>query len=97
MSGFFLTRRTALDLDALRPCGFKVLLEILVCGEPLRATEVAFRFGARHAGTSKASLGEGARYVKRLIELRTAVRRNGRRPRLSPSAYPSPLSELSNR
>ena len=30
MSGFFLVRREALDLDSLRPRGFKILLEILV-------------------------------------------------------------------
>src|SRR5437763_4667085 len=30
MSGFFLVRRSALDPQALRPTGFKVLLEILV-------------------------------------------------------------------
>ena len=30
MSGFFLVRRDAIDLDALRPRGFKILLELLV-------------------------------------------------------------------
>ncbi len=74
MSGFFLVRRSAVDLTKLRPRGFKILLEILLSGRPLRTSEVAFRFGERHAGGSKASLAEGARYLWRLIELRIGAR-----------------------
>jgi dolichol-phosphate mannosyltransferase len=73
LSGFFLIRRTAIDVTSLRPRGFKILLEILVCGGPLRTSEVAFRFGERHAGESKASFREGVRYLRRLIELRTSA------------------------
>jgi dolichol-phosphate mannosyltransferase len=72
LSGFFLVRRTAIDLAGLRPRGFKILLEILVRGGPLATSEVAFRFGERYAGESKASLLEGVRYLRRLIELRAA-------------------------
>lgn len=72
MSGFFLFRRSAIDPQALRPRGFKILLEILLCGTRLNTSEVAFRFGERHAGESKASLLEGARYLRRLIELRAS-------------------------
>ena len=79
LSGFFLIRRTAVDLTDLRPRGFKILLEILVRGGPLSTSEVPFRFGDRHAGESKASLREGFRYVRRLIELR--ARRPRRRDR----------------
>ena len=63
MSGFFLVRREALDLDALRPRGFKILLEILVRHPRLRAAEVSFKFGERRAGRSKASIREGMRYL----------------------------------
>jgi dolichol-phosphate mannosyltransferase len=70
LSGFFLIRRAAVDLTALRPRGFKILLEILVRGGPLTTSEIAFRFGERYAGESKASLREGVRYLHRLIELR---------------------------
>jgi dolichol-phosphate mannosyltransferase len=70
MSGFFLLRRAAVDFGRLRPRGFKILLEILLSAEPLATSEVAFRFGERHAGESKASLREGVRYLLRLIELR---------------------------
>ena len=74
MSGFFLVRRAAIDLAALRPQGFKILLEILLCGGLLATSEVAFCFGERHAGDSKASVREGVRYVRRLIELRVGAR-----------------------
>jgi dolichol-phosphate mannosyltransferase len=70
MSGFFLLRRAAVDPDALKPRGFKILLEVLVRGRNLRATEVPFEFGVRHSGDSKASAAEGARYVGQLWELR---------------------------
>jgi len=70
MSGFFMLRRSAVDPDALKPRGFKILLEILVRGGGLRATEVPFEFGLRHSGESKASLAEGGRYLGQLWQLR---------------------------
>ena len=72
MSGFFLVRREALDLDQLRPRGFKVLLEILVRHPRLRAAEVSFKFGERRAGQSKASTREAMRYLGLLARLRFA-------------------------
>jgi dolichol-phosphate mannosyltransferase len=70
MSGFFVVRREAIDVAALRPCGFKILLEILLSGPRLSLTNVGFRFGDRHAGESKATLREGGRYLRRLLALR---------------------------
>jgi dolichol-phosphate mannosyltransferase len=70
MSGFFLVRRDAVDTDALRPLGFKILLEVLVSSRPLRVSEVPFVFGERHAGESKASVREAARYTQQLWRLR---------------------------
>jgi dolichol-phosphate mannosyltransferase len=72
MSGFFLVRRDALELDALRPRGFKILLEILVRHPRLRAAEVSFKFGERRAGRSKASIREAGRYLGLLARLRFA-------------------------
>ena len=72
MSGFFLVRRSAVDLDALRPRGFKILLEILVRSPELKTSEVAFEFGTRNAGESKASVREGLRYISHLGRLRFA-------------------------
>jgi glycosyltransferase involved in cell wall biosynthesis len=74
LSGFFLVRRTAVDLDRLRPRGFKILLEILGRTPALRIAEVPFEFGERHAGESKASFREGLRYVAQLCELRVGER-----------------------
>lgn len=70
MTGFFAVRREAVDLDRLRPDGFKILLEILVRGEVLRVREVPFQFAARGAGTSKADLGQGLAYLRHLLRLR---------------------------
>jgi putative flippase GtrA len=72
MSGFFLVRREALDLDKLRPRGFKILLEILVRHPGVRVGEVWFAFGERHAGESKATIREGLRYLTLLARLRFA-------------------------
>ena len=70
--GFFLVRRDAVDLDALRPRGFKILLELLVRNPELRATEVSFTFGVRRAGRSKAGIDEGLRHLTLLARLRFA-------------------------
>jgi glycosyltransferase involved in cell wall biosynthesis len=70
MSGFFLVRREAVDPDALRPRGFKILLEILARTPRLRVAEIPFSFGERHAEESKASVGEGLLYLRQLVVLR---------------------------
>ena len=70
MTGFFLVRRSALDLNALRPNGFKILLDILARTPNLRVGAVPFEFGERYAGESKASLREGMRFLKLLLALR---------------------------
>ncbi len=70
MSGFFLVRKDAVALDKLRPRGFKILLEIVVRNPALRVREVAFQFGTRHGGESKASLREGLVYLLQLGRLR---------------------------
>ncbi|HEU5013672.1 MAG TPA: glycosyltransferase family 2 protein [Roseiflexaceae bacterium] len=70
MSGFFLVRKDAIDIDKLRPRGFKILLEIMVKSSGLRISEVGFEFGERYAGESKASFREGMRYFSHLCQLR---------------------------
>jgi dolichol-phosphate mannosyltransferase len=69
MTGFFAIRRAAIDLSALRPRGFKILLEILARNS-VRVTEEPFVFGERVAGESKASLREGFKFVVQLAALR---------------------------
>ena len=51
MSGFFLVRRDAIDVDALRPRGFKILLELLIRtpGAPVRRGVVRVRRTSRRS------------------------------------------------
>lgn len=69
MSGFFLLRPAAFDLDTMRPNGFKILMELLVRTNGLTKREVPFVFGERHVGESKASLREGVRFLQQVIRL----------------------------
>lgn len=69
MTGFFVIDRTAVDLEGLRPRGFKILLEILA-RKNLRVAEVPFRFADRFAGESKASVRQGVRFLGQLTALR---------------------------
>lgn len=73
LTGFFLVRRAALDLDTLQPDGFKILLEILVRHPELHVSEIFFDFAPRHEGQSKADLNEGMRYFRHLTRLRWRV------------------------
>jgi dolichol-phosphate mannosyltransferase len=70
LSGFFIARRAALNLDALRPDGFKILLEILIRCPDLRVSEMPIQFGYRHAGESKASVQEVFRFYRLMLRLR---------------------------
>ena len=69
MTGYFAVRMSSLELEDLKPRGFKILLEILA-RQSLQVTEVPFEFGKRVAGESKASLGQGVRFVVQLGALR---------------------------
>ncbi|WP_026551283.1 glycosyltransferase family 2 protein [Arthrobacter sp. H20] len=69
MTGFFAIRRTSIDVAALRPTGFKILLEILA-RQPLKIVEIPFIFGQRFAGSSKATMSQGLRFIRQVGELR---------------------------
>jgi dolichol-phosphate mannosyltransferase len=69
MTGFFCIRRDVVDLDRLRPRGFKILLEILARHD-LRAAEIPFIFGRREGGTSKASWKNGFQFLYQMASLR---------------------------
>ncbi|WP_194397225.1 glycosyltransferase [Microbacterium atlanticum] len=69
MTGFFLIDRRSVDQAALRPRGFKILLEILA-RRPLRIAEVPFDFAGRGAGESKASIRQGVHFLAQLTALR---------------------------
>ncbi|QIG38807.1 glycosyltransferase family 2 protein [Microbacterium sp. 4R-513] len=69
MTGFFLVDRHAIELDTLKPRGFKILLEMLA-RKNLRVAEVPFDFAGRHAGESKASMRQGFHFLTQLTLLR---------------------------
>jgi dolichol-phosphate mannosyltransferase len=70
LTGLFMLRNGAVDLDILEPDGFKILLEILVRSPRLKLAEVPFRFDYRHAGESKASVTELRRLLRHYARLR---------------------------
>jgi glycosyltransferase involved in cell wall biosynthesis len=76
LTGFFLTRKSALKMDELRPDGFKILLEILVSHPELKVAEVPIHFGHRNAGESKASVKETIKFFRGLFRLRLAGQAN---------------------
>jgi dolichol-phosphate mannosyltransferase len=78
LTGFFLVRREALNLDQLRPRGFKILLEMLIRFPALKVIEVPFHFGNRAAGQSKAGMREGLTYLNQLWQLRFGSEQAGR-------------------
>ena len=69
LSGFFCCRRAAIKGLELKPRGFKILLELLVCAPRLRVANVPFVFAARHAGESKASTRQGILFLGHLASL----------------------------
>lgn len=73
LTGFFLVRREKLDLDRLRPSGFKILLEMIVQFPNLKVSELGFEMATRHSGDSKASAREAWLYFRKLIELRMTL------------------------
>lgn len=75
MSGFFAVRLAALDVQRLRPYGYKILLELIVRNPDLRVAEVSFSFAPRHAGESKTSVREVVRFGRHLARLRLQVAR----------------------
>jgi dolichol-phosphate mannosyltransferase len=70
LTGFFLVRVKAVDLEALHPNGFKILMEILVRNPNLVKGEVPFHFGTRFSGESKASASEAWKYLNLLWSMR---------------------------
>jgi dolichol-phosphate mannosyltransferase len=76
MSGLFAIRTSSLEVEQLRPLGYKILLELVVRNRPARIVEVPYSFRPRHAGESKSSMAEGVRFVKHLGLLRFGAQRS---------------------
>lgn len=73
MSGLFAVRLGALDLTSLRPHGYKIMLEIIARSTIRRTEGIPYHFQPRHAGDSKASLGEGMRFLAHVLALRCGL------------------------
>jgi len=70
MSGFFaLRRRTLRRAERLDPIGYKIALELLVKSRCRHVAEVPIEFATRHAGSSKAGLGEMVKFLLHLGRL----------------------------
>jgi dolichol-phosphate mannosyltransferase len=69
LTGFFCCRRSAMAGLEFRPLGFKVLLEVLVCGHDLKVIDVPLRFLTRNAGESKATTRQGMVYLQHIWSL----------------------------
>ncbi len=86
LGGFFLVRRAVLQGVTLRPVGYKILLEVLIRCPWRRVAEAPYRFRPRRAGSTKADLRQGLRFLRHLgilvwdcspalAPLRTLIRR----------------------
>ncbi|MFI1284963.1 glycosyltransferase [Streptomyces sp. NPDC020858] len=73
MSGFFAMRRSAVAAEALKPLGYKILLELAVRCRPGKVAEVPFVFQDRYSGESKSTAREGMRFLAHLASLRSAT------------------------
>ncbi|MFD9726773.1 glycosyltransferase [Streptomyces sp. NPDC059072] len=73
MSGFFAMRRSVVTADALKPLGYKILLELAVRCRPGKVAEVPFVFQDRFSGESKSTAREGMRFLAHLASLRSAT------------------------
>ena len=76
LSGYFLARRSGLNLQQMRPDGFKILLEIMVSHPHMKISEIPMHFGHRNAGESKASVKETIKFFRGLFRLRLAGNEN---------------------
>jgi putative flippase GtrA len=69
LSGYFCCRRQAVAVLELRPVGFKVLVELLVCAPEQSVIDVAYAMQPRVQGESKADPRQGALFAKHLVSL----------------------------
>jgi dolichol-phosphate mannosyltransferase len=74
LGGLFAVRRSVLEGVALQPCGYKILLEVIVRCQPRSVGNVGFDFAPRQAGKSKADLREGLLFLRHLRRLAAADR-----------------------
>jgi dolichol-phosphate mannosyltransferase len=72
MTGFFLLRRDVIQGVALKPLGYKILIEILGRGKVRSIAEVPYVFRERIDGESKLTSQVYVDYIRHLLRLRIA-------------------------
>jgi dolichol-phosphate mannosyltransferase len=68
-SGFFIFERGKIDIDKLKPVGYKIGLEVLMLGNFKDVREVPFIFEDRTAGQSKLKIKTQIDYLKHIFSL----------------------------
>ena len=74
MSGFFLVRKNAIDINKLKPKGYKILLEILGRHKELKTSEVPYTFKSRISGRSKVGISTLTDFVTHLFMLSDSLK-----------------------
>jgi dolichol-phosphate mannosyltransferase len=75
LSGFFAVRRSVVENRNLAGSGFKVLMEVLACGDYREVREIPFRFVQRERGESKLGLHTALRDLLGLARAAREFRR----------------------
>ncbi|MCM1308816.1 MAG: hypothetical protein NC223_09490, partial [Butyrivibrio sp.] len=97
-SGLFMLRRGVLEGAALRPIGWKILIEVLAMCRYSKVTEVPYTFRGRNAGESKLSGRVTLEYIRQLFGLIPRAARNRVNVvRWSPARLELELLELNSR
>ncbi|MGW4215006.1 GtrA family protein [Lentzea sp. NPDC004789] len=88
-SGFFAVRRDAVDLDRLRPNGFRALMELLIRHPRLRMAEVPYHREARETGARAGTVRRGLSFAGHLARLRGSLllQQTARSAAASPGAW----------
>ena len=68
-SGFFALRKEIVNVDRLRPLGYKILLEIMIMCDYRKIVEVPIVFRPRQAGESKLGLANVVDYLRHVMNL----------------------------
>lgn len=92
MTGFFVIRRTAIQDVVLAPCGYKILVELLVRARLKNIVEVGYVFRSRQRDESKASLMVFVDYVQHLFRLRSITRALRAQPMASEEQHRSTVA-----
>jgi dolichol-phosphate mannosyltransferase len=69
LSGFFALDRNIIEVNNLKPTGYKILLEVLATGHYRKVVEVPYNFSEREKGETKYGVKEMMKYGQHLLGL----------------------------